>query len=78
MTIQPVEAVEAPAIVKAPTDKLRHVYCMAHGIPDVGMCGAPRNVPIGIMGPIAITPPPPHLCVVCEDLMFAPCPTCKD
>ena len=75
MSIAPTEA---PAEVTAATDELRHVYCMAHGIPPTAMCGAARNVPLGAMGPIASAPRPPHLCIVCEDLMFAPCSTCKD
>jgi hypothetical protein len=75
MTTQPIEA---PATVHITADKLRHVYCMAHGIPTTGMCGAPRNVALGIMGPIATVARPPHMCIVCEDLMFAPCPNCEE
>lgn len=73
MTVQPIEA---PAPVKAGTDNLRHVYCMAHGTPDHGLCGAPRNVTITKVGPLIKLPQ--NLCVVCHDLFLTPCTDCGD
>ena len=77
MTTQPVEA---PAEKKqAPGDKLRHIYCMKHGIPETGICGAPRNKAVSEMRPLTHeAEAQSNRCVVCDDLKLLPCSICGD
>jgi len=75
VTIQPTEA---PTIDhKANTgDQLRHIYCLGHGIPDQGLCGAPRNRSIYKARPFRELAATPDLCIVCADIAHLPCNIC--